>query len=142
MRRIRMVAEIESDTSDGAGEPVEFREFEERFTAAMDDDLNTPQAIAAIFDLVREIFKGRDAGLDVSGAVESIRELTGVLGFTLQNPPDRSGISDDDVEQLIQKRKEARDNKRWDDADAVRDQLIEAGISIADADGKTSWWRD
>jgi cysteinyl-tRNA synthetase len=142
MRRIRMVAEIESDTSDGAGEPVEFREFEERFTAAMDDDLNTPQAIAAIFDLVREIFKGRDAGLDVSGAVESIRELTGVLGFTLQNPPDRSGISDDDVEELIQKRKEARDNKRWDDADAVRDQLTEAGISIADADGKTSWWRD
>ena len=142
MRRIRMVAEIESDTSDGAGEPVEFREFEERFTAAMDDDLNTPQAIATIFDLVREIFKGRDAGLDVSGAVESIRELTGVLGFTLQNPPDRSGISDDDVEELIQKRKEARDNKRWNDADAVRDQLIEAGISIADADGKTSWWRD
>ncbi len=142
MRRIRMVAEIESDTSDGAGEPVEFREFEERFTAAMDDDLNTPQAIAAIFDLVREIFKGRDAGLDVSGAVESIKELTGVLGFTLQNPPDRSGISDDDVEELIQKRKEARDNKRWDDADAVRDQLTEAGISIADADGKTSWWRD
>ena len=88
------------------------------------------------------IDKGRDAGLDVSGAVESIRELTGVLGFTLQNPPDRSGISDDDVEELIQKRKEARDNKRWDDADAVRDQLIEAGISIADADGKTSWWRD
>ena len=51
-------------------------------------------------------------------------------------------FSVDDVEELIQKRKEARDNKRWNDADAVRDQLIEAGISIADADGKTSWWRD
>jgi cysteinyl-tRNA synthetase len=142
MRRIRMVAEIESDGSDEAREPVAFQEFENRFTEAMDDDLNTPQAIAAIFDLVREIFKGRDAKLDVSGAVESIRELTGVLGFTLENPPDRSGISDADVEELIKTRKEARDEKRWGDADAVRDQLTEAGISIADADGKTSWWRD
>ena len=108
----------------------------------MDDDLNTPQAIAAIFDLVRETFRGRDAGIDVSGAAGAIRNLTGVLGLTLEAPPDRSGLSDGEIEALIQQRKEFRDDKRWGDADAVRDQLAEAGISIADGAGGTTWSRD
>jgi cysteinyl-tRNA synthetase len=139
MRRIRQAVEIESAESD---ESVDFRAFEKRFVEAMDDDLNTPQAIAAIFDLVRETFRGRDTGIDVSGATEAIRDLTGVLGLTLEAPPDRSGLSDGEIEALIQQRKEARDDKRWGDADAVRDQLAESGISIADGVGGTTWSRD
>jgi len=142
MRRIRQAAELESAASGEVGGPVDFRPFEKRFVEAMDDDLNTPQAIAAIFDLVREIFRGRDAGIDVSGAVESVRDLTGVLGLSLEAPPDRSGLSDADIEALVRQRKEARNDKRWGDADAVRDQLAEAGISIADSAGGTTWSRD
>ncbi|MCH8230602.1 MAG: cysteine--tRNA ligase, partial [Chloroflexi bacterium] len=139
MRRIRQAVEIESTDSDDS---VDFRPFEKRFVEAMDDDLNTPQAIAAIFDLVRETFRGRDAGIDVSGAAEAIRDLTGVLGLTLEAPPDKSGLSDDEIEALIEQRKEARDARRWGDADAVRDQLAESGISIADGAGGTTWSRD
>ncbi len=142
MRRIRQAVEIEGTGSGKSEGSVDFRPFEKRFVEAMDDDLNTPQAIAAIFDLVRETFRGRDAGIDISGATEAIRHLTGVLGLTLEAPPDRSGLSDGEIEALIQHRKEARDDKRWGDADAVRDQLAESGISIADGVGGTSWSRD
>ncbi|MDP6667191.1 MAG: cysteine--tRNA ligase, partial [Dehalococcoidia bacterium] len=112
------------------------------FVEAMDDDLNTPQALAAVFDLCREVFRGRDAGIDVSGAVESVRDLTGVLGLTLKEPPDRSGFTDAEIEALIQQRTAARDDKRWADADAVRDQLAEAGISISDGAEGTTWSRN
>ncbi|MCH8909224.1 MAG: cysteine--tRNA ligase [Chloroflexi bacterium] len=139
MRRIRQAVEIESTDSDDS---VDFRPFEKRFVEAMDDDLNTPQAIAAIFDLCREVFRGRDAGIDVSGAADAIRDLTGVLGLTLEAPPDRPGLSDGEIEALVQQRAEARDAQRWGDADAVRDQLAESGISIADGAGGTTWSRD
>ncbi len=139
MRRIRQAVEIESAESDDS---VDFRVFEKRFVEAMDDDLNTPQAIAAIFDLVREIFRGRDAGIDTSGAVEAVRDLTGILGLTLEGPPDKSGLSDEEIEVLVQQRTKARAEKRWGDADAVRDQLAESGISIADGVGGTTWSRD
>jgi cysteinyl-tRNA synthetase len=142
MRRIRQAVEIESPGTGESEESVDFRPFEKRFVEAMDDDLNSPKAVAAIFDLVRETFRGRDAGIDVSGAVEAIRDLTGVLGLTLEAPSDRSGLSDADIEALVQQRKEARDDKRWGDADAVRYQLAEAGISIADSADGTTWSRD
>ncbi|MDA1278671.1 MAG: cysteine--tRNA ligase [Chloroflexi bacterium] len=141
MRRIRQAVEVESPAFDEVGESVDFRPFEKRFTEAMDDDLNTPQAIAAIFDLVREVFRGRDSGIDVSGAVESIRDLSGVLGLSLEAPPDKSGLSDAEIEALIRQRHEARDEKRWSDADLVRDQLAAAGVSIADTAGETTWSR-
>jgi cysteinyl-tRNA synthetase len=139
MRRIRQAIEVESPESD---ESVDFRRFEQQFTDAMDDDMGTPQAVAAIFDLVREVFRGRDAGIDVSGAVESIRELTGVLGFTLEAPPERSGLSDEEIQSLVDQRIAARNDKRWADADALRAQLDEANIKITDSGMNTSWDRE
>ena len=72
-----------------------------------------------------------------------VRELTGVLGFTLEAPPQKNeGLSDDEINTLVENRKEARADKRWADADAVRDQLDAAGISISDAGEETTWSRD
>jgi cysteinyl-tRNA synthetase len=139
MRRIRQAVEVKSATSD---ESVDLRPFEERFVEAMDDDLSTPQAVAAIFDLVREVFKGRDAGNDVSGAIESIRDLTGVLGFTLEAPPEKAGLSDEEVQALVDQRIAARTEKRWADADALRAQLGAADISISDTGMESAWSRD
>jgi cysteinyl-tRNA synthetase len=139
MRRIRSAVETASPESE---ELLEFRGFERRFVEAMDDDLNTPQALASIFDLCRKINAGRDRGINVSGAIESVRELTGVLGFTLEAPPQQAdGLSDEAIEALVEQRKEARAEKRWADADAVRDQLDAAGITIADAGDETTWSR-
>ena len=138
MRRIRSAVDIKLIESE---EEVDFKPFERRFVEAMDDDLNTPMALAAIFDLCRKMNRGRDAGKDTSGAIELVRELTGVLGFTLEAPPQKAGLSDVEVRVLVQRRKDARAEKRWGDADAVRDQLDAAGISISDTGGETAWTR-
>ncbi len=139
MRRIRQTVDIESNDS---GHPVDFRSYERRFIEAMDDDLNTPKALAAVFDLCREINRGRDNKMDVSGAVETVRRLTGVLGLRLEVPPKKAGLNDQEVEALVQARKDARDDKRWDEADTLRDQLAAAGISISDTGEDTVWSRD
>ncbi len=139
MRRIRQTVDIESNDS---GHPVDFRSYERRFIEAMDDDLNTPKALAAVFDLCREINRGRDNKMDVSGAVETVRRLTGVLGLRLEVPPKKAGLNDQEVEALVQARKDARDEKRWDEADTLRDQLAAAGISISDTGEDTVWSRD
>ena len=139
MRRIRQTVDIESNDSE---HPVDFRSYDRRFIEAMDDDLNTPKALAAVFDLCREINRGRDNKMDVSGAVETVRRLTGVLGLRLEVPPKKAGLNDQEVEALVQARKDARDDKRWDEADTLRDQLAAAGISISDTGGDTVWSRD
>jgi len=140
MRRIRSAAEL--DTTGGNGQ-VDFEPFKARFIEAMDDDLGTPQAVATIFDLCREINRGHDEGRGVSDAVEGLKEITKVLGFTLEAPPqDESGISQAEIEALIEERASARADKRWADADAVRDKLQVAGITIADGAGGTTWTRD
>jgi cysteinyl-tRNA synthetase len=139
MRRIRQAVEAEPVKSDKSLDPEPFKR---RFTEAMDDDLNTPQALAAIFDLCRKMNRTRSDGNDVSAAAALVRELTGVLGMTLEAPPQKSeGLSDSEVEALIQQRKDARAEKRWADADAVRDQLDAAGILISDTGGETAWTR-
>ena len=139
MRRIRQTVDIESNDSE---HPVDFRSYDRRFIEAMDDDLNTPKALAAVFDLCREINRGRDNKMDVSGAVETVRRLTGVLGLRLEVPPKKAGLNDQGVEALVQARKDARDEKRWDEADTLRDQLAAAGISISDTGEDTVWSRD
>jgi cysteinyl-tRNA synthetase len=140
MRRIRSAVEAENVESDDS---LDASAYKRRFVEAMDDDLNTPQALAAIFDLCRKMNRARTDGKDVSGAAELVRELTGVLGFTLEAPPQKNeGLSDDDINALVAQRKEARADKRWGDADAVRDQLDAAGISISDAGDETTWSRD
>jgi cysteinyl-tRNA synthetase len=140
MRRIRNAVEAETVESEKSLDPTSFKR---RFTEAMDDDLNSPQALAAIFDLCRKMNQSRDRGTNVSKAADLVHELTGVLGFTLEAPPQKEdGLSDDAIKVLIEQRKIARNEKRWGDADAVRDQLDAVGISIADSGGETTWTRD
>ncbi len=139
MRRIRQAVEAEAVVSEKSLDPEPFKR---RFIDAMDDDLNTPQALAAIFDLCRKMNRTRSDGNDVSAAADLVRELTGALGFTLEAPPKKAtGLSDTEVSALVQQRKDARAEKRWGDADAVRDQLDAAGISISDTGGETDWTR-
>ena len=139
MRRIRQAVEAEPVVSEKSLDPEPFKR---RFIDAMDDDLNTPQALAAIFDLCRKMNRTRSDGNNVSAAADLVRELTGALGFTLAAPPKKAtGLSDTEVNALVQQRKDARAEKRWGDADTVRDQLDAAGISIFDTGGDTDWTR-
>ena len=78
---------VEEDGGDaGESELIDVERYRDRFLKAMDEDLNTPRALAAIFDLAREINRTSEAGGRVSEARSLLRELSGVLGLTLEEP--------------------------------------------------------
>ncbi len=131
----------------GAGELDE--RYVERFNAAMCDDFNTPEALAVLFDLVRELNVARqDKAANCLVLANTLRELGGILGV-LQMDPEAyfkgegvaGGLSDDEIEQLIADRAQARVDKEWAESDRIRDVLAEQGIVLDDSKGGTSWRR-
>ena len=68
------------------GPALETEPYRDRFTTAMDDDMNTPRALGVLFDLARETNRAREGNLDVADAQNTLRELSSVLGLTLQSP--------------------------------------------------------
>lgn len=112
----------------------------EDFIAAMDDDLNTANGLACIFELVSDINKdvlGTDASRQtVEYAKKLFEELCGVLGL-LYNKKDNS--LDAEVEALIEERNQARKEKNWARADEIRDQLKARGIVIEDTPQGVKW---
>jgi len=127
-------------TSSGDLTPLDPTPYKERFIASMDDDLNTPQALAVLFDLAREINRRREEGYGVVQAQEALRELAGVLGLTLEDT--RPSISKDAtpfIELLIETRAELRSARRYDLADRIRASLAELGIILEDTPEGTKW---
>jgi cysteinyl-tRNA synthetase len=131
-------------------QPAGDQAFGGRFEAAMDDDFNTPEALAVMFDLVREINRVRPQ--DESGAAAlgaELRRLGAILGILQEDPEAylRGGGSGNDefddsvIEQLIQQRLDARTARQWAEADRIRDQLKEQGILLEDGPDGTSWRR-
>ena len=132
-----------------AAEPAGGEVFRDRFHAAMDDDFNTPEALAVLFDLVREINRVRPGDeASAAGLGAELRYLGAVLGI-LQDDPESylrgggsdEGLSNVDIEELIRQRIEARKSKSWAEADRIRDQLQEAGILLEDGAAGTTWRR-
>lgn len=120
-----------------------FDKYREQFIAAMDDDLNTADAIASIFELVRDINtnvvgKTPSKAL-VEGAIAMFDELTGVLGLVYNR---KTETLDSDVEALIEARTNARKEKNWVEADRIRDQLKEMGIVLEDTAQGVKWHRE
>ncbi len=127
-------------------------EYKKAFEQAMDDDFNTPIAVSILFDIARELNKSKtenNKDRSIQLAV-TLKELSSVLGI-LQDDPDiflkgegiDEGISEDEINKLIQIRIEAKTNKDWAKADEIRDQLKAQGVIVEDiAGGKSSWRRD
>lgn len=111
----------------------------ERFIDALDDDLNTPQAVAVLFDLARDINRGRDQGCDIRPAQQSLRELADVLGFKLAAPPAHRQEAAPFVDLLIRVRSDLRAKKEWELADRIRDGLAELGVELKDGPSGTKW---
>jgi cysteinyl-tRNA synthetase len=123
--------------------------FAERFRAAMDDDFNTPEALAVLFELVREINRVRPEDEGRAAALSSeLRRLGAVLGI-LQDDPEHylrggdvdSGLSDAQIKALIQQRQHAKTDKHWAEADRIRDQLKAQGVVLEDSPQGTTWRR-
>ena len=110
------------------------------FIKAMDDDLNTADGIAAVFDLVSTInteIINKEVSLNVcKKAAEMFDELTGVLGLLYNR---KSNDIDDDIEKLIEQRQTARANKDWATADKIRDELKAKGIILKDTPQGVTW---
>ena len=120
-----------------------FSKYREQFIAAMDDDLNTADAIAAIFELVRDINtnvvgKGSSKKL-CEAAIGIFDELTDVLGLVYNRKTEEL---DDDIEKLIEARTQARKDKNWAEADRIRDELKAKGIVLEDTAQGVKWHRE
>ncbi|WP_370013066.1 cysteine--tRNA ligase [Thalassolituus sp.] len=116
-------------------------DYSARFHAAMDDDFNTPVAIAVLFDLVRDLNKA--SGDEQATLAGQLRFLGGVLGCLQSDPQSflQSGAGDEAewIEEMIQKRLEAKKAKDFATADAVRDELTAKGIVLKDGPEGTTW---
>ena len=118
---------------DEAAKLASLDKFRDGFIEAMDDDLNTADAIASIFELVSEINLTVKDGASKSYAKEAlsrIRELTEVLGL-FGGKDEEEGLGDD-IQALIDERQAARKEKNWARADEIRDQLEAMGITLKD----------
>lgn len=121
----------------------QFNSRKEQFISAMDDDLNTADGIAAVFELVKDI-NTLVLDKDVSKtaceyAAKIFDELTDVLGI-LYNKKNNS--LDDEIEELIAQRNEARKNKDWATADKIRDDLKSRGIILKDTPNGVTWTKE
>ena len=129
-----------------AAAPAGGEAFVERFAAAMDDDFNSPEACAVLFELAREINRLRDTDLQAAaGLAARLKELAGVLGV-LQLEPEaflQAGaagkVDAAEVEALIAARLQARAEKNWAESDRIRDQLSAMGVVLEDGKGGTTW---
>ena len=113
----------------------------EQFIKAMDDDLNTADAIAALFELAKDINVKVASGIsaaDGEAARTLFDELAGVLGLLYAR---KEEDGDAEVEALIAARAEARAQKNWAEADRIRDQIKELGIVLEDTPQGVKWHR-
>jgi cysteinyl-tRNA synthetase len=140
--------------------PAPLTEHAGLFQEAMDDDFNTPEAIAVLQTLTREINSAKDAGdLPRAAALGAqLRALAGVLGMTVtaqewfslgsrlaahggSTAAESAGLTDADIAQRIEARLAARTAKNWPEADRIREELARAGVVLEDKPGGTTLWR-
>ena len=140
--------------------PEQRTEHTARFIGAMDDDFNTPEALAILQTLTREINSARAASPAAAQAgaadaariarlADELRALAGVLGLTQLDPAEwfrrskhaASSIGDAEIEQRIQARLAARKAKNWAESDRIRNELATAGVILEDKPGGITTWR-
>ena len=118
-----------------------FKTYRDRFEAAMDDDLNTANALTAIFDLIKQINvtakEGQTKGV-YTALIEKVEELIDVLGLLAKEQADEDDAA---IDALIEERTAARKAKDWAKADAIRDQLTAMGIILEDTPAGIRWKR-
>jgi cysteinyl-tRNA synthetase len=127
----------------------------DRFREVMDEDFATPEAVSLLFDLVREGNRALDEGIDAAGMAGAVEEIVAVFGLDdatlpaetaldLGDLPARFGVEGDGpavVDRLVELRARAREERRFDDADAIRLGLEEAGVILEDGPDGTRWLR-
>ena len=124
---------------DGTKE-VSFEEYKDKYKEAMDDDLNTADAISVVFELARAINSNlADMSKESKeNALKLIEELCGVIGILKE---EETNNLDDEIEKLIEERQTARKERNFARADEIRDMLKEQGIVLEDTPQGVKWKR-
>jgi cysteinyl-tRNA synthetase len=149
LQRLQGLFDALSDARDGHG-AVDIARHEQRFIAAMDDDINTSAAFGALFDMAREVngVLHGEAGLDPNArdaARAFLQRTAGAVFGILRSPADPRAAGTDDrlfsgvMQLLVDLRAEARAQKQWALSDRIRDGLTALGIVLEDAKDGTKW---
>nr|WP_269779976.1 cysteine--tRNA ligase [Lactobacillus acidophilus] len=140
---------IADDTPTKASEDLvkAINETEEKFVAAMDDDFNVQNALTSIYDLLPVVNANANSDNVDKDALKLFEEKLAawllVFGVDIKKLcAQTTGSNDEEIEELVSKRDEARNNKDWATSDQIRDQLKEMGITIQDTPQGTRWTRD
>lgn len=122
-------------------------EHAERFRAAMDDDFNTPEAVAVLFEVANRLNRAREQGAPLADLAVTLTVLGGTLGL-LQEDPDAyfqggagGGVDDAAIQALIDARSAARRARDWAESDRIRELLKEQGVLLDDGPQGTVWRR-
>ena len=137
-------AAVESITAEEKEKLSEIDAFRTQFEAAMDDDFNTADAVTAIYELVRYSNKAMKEGVSREFAKKALDEMVAlceVLGLNRQEE-EKQDEDAEKIEALIAKRTEAKKNKDFATADAIRDELSAMGITIKDTRQGVQWFRN
>ena len=134
----RLVGAARGGSRVGRGRGVPGDPYRQRFMDAMDDDFNTPQSLAVLFDLARDINRARDEGQDTEEGRGTLLEMSGVMGLTLEEARP-SLIAEPFIEALVQVRQELREVKQFSVADQIRSRLTEMGVALEDTPHGTGW---
>ena len=130
------------EMSDGERQALEeVKAFETRFDEAMDDDLNTADAISVIFELVKYAntnVSGENSGAFIKAVRDEILKLGDILGLILEK---KEEVLEADIEKLIEERQAARKAKDFAKADEIRSRLLEMGIELLDTREGVKWKR-
>lgn len=124
-----------------------FASYSERFETAMDDDFNTPEALAVLFDLARDLNRAKsDQPAEAPRLADELKRLAGVLGLLQQKPQtflkgaqQQVALSEAEIESKIAERQASKANKDFAKADAIRDELAALGIILKDSREGTTW---
>jgi cysteinyl-tRNA synthetase len=137
IQRLLKVKETEENTSIAPA----LKKTEEKFEAAMDDDFGLPNAWAALNDFQRKIngqlqkkHIGKKNAIAILKFLKHVNTIIGVLSFELE----KKSVSDE-VKALLKEREQYRKEKKWKDADKIRDTLLKKGIQVMDTDSGTDW---
>ncbi len=127
---------------DSTGQALDPAPYRERFLEAMDDDLNTPRALAVLFDLARDINRCQDSGGKAKDAQDALRHLGGILGVTFTEP---GGATQENlaakpfIELLLDTRAQLRKAKEYSLADKIRQGLELQGVVVEDTAQGSKW---
>ena len=113
--------------------------FEQEFIEVMDDDFNTAQAIAILFELAREINRGTEQGMNITESQRTLLKLAGILGLTFKEKTKPTLDPEIFIKLLVSVRDDLRQNQQWQLADKIRSGLADSGITLEDTTQGTVW---